>query len=186
MQVLLAQVFLCTSFLAEAATLPAPFPATFEHNAGQADSSVKFLSRNSGAPIYLTSAGVHLATSSGPVSFEFVGANPHAEIVGLDRQRVQTNYFTGRDPSRWRTGVPNYKSVRYREIYPGVDAVFYRKDGELEFDLVVQPGADPNLVRFAVKGRGEIRLDRPGNLVVRLSEFVSMAGSSGERQYISI
>ena len=61
--------------------------------------------------------------------------------------------------------MPNYRSVRYHDIYPGVDAIFYRTNSELEFDLLVQPRVDPRVIRLAIRGTNQIRFDRDGNLV---------------------
>ena len=96
---------------------------------------------------------------------KFIGASRDIAIAGLDIQQARSNYFKGNDPSRWRTGVPNYARVRYREIYPGVDLIFYRSAGELEYDFVLQPGADPQSIRFELSGSGEIRFDSHGDLL---------------------
>ena len=39
-----------------------------------------------------------------------------------------------------RTHVPNYGRVRYPNIYPGIDVVYYGNPGELEFDFIYHPG----------------------------------------------
>ncbi|MGH7812463.1 MAG: hypothetical protein ACREQI_00470, partial [Candidatus Binataceae bacterium] len=54
-----------------------------------------------------------------------VGANPHARIEGVDPLRAKANYFIGNNPKNWHTDVPRYAKVRYRNIYPGIDLVFY-------------------------------------------------------------
>jgi uncharacterized protein (TIGR03437 family) len=192
MRDLLFPLFVCASLAGTAAILPAPFGATFEYNAGQADPTVKFLSHGSGGSINLTSTGVRLTSPRGLVSLEFARANPSAEITGLDRQKLQTNYFLGADSSRWKTGVPNYKSVRYHGIYPGVDVLFYRNHSdnrsELEFDLIVEPGADPGVIRLALGGEGTIRLDGSGNLrfggMVLRRPAIYQEGQGG-RRYIN-
>jgi hypothetical protein len=149
--------------------LPLSIPAAFEPNLGQAPSNVVFLSRSllSGAEpaIALTENGARLNTPAGPVSFTFEGANPRPEITGIEPQPGRSNYFTGKDPSRWHTGVPGYARVRYREIYGGVDAIFYRKAGDLEYDLVLRPGADAGSIRLRFTGTGKLRLDHKGNLI---------------------
>ncbi|MGH7815337.1 MAG: hypothetical protein ACREQI_15195, partial [Candidatus Binataceae bacterium] len=54
-----------------------------------------------------------------------VGANPHARIEGVDPLRAKANYFIGNNPGKWHTDVPTYAKVRYRNIYPGIDLVYY-------------------------------------------------------------
>ena len=54
-----------------------------------------------------------------------------------------SNYFIGRDPNNWHTDVPQFAKVRYRNVYPGIDVVFYGNASDLEYDFVVSPGANP-------------------------------------------
>ncbi|MGH7813392.1 MAG: hypothetical protein ACREQI_05250, partial [Candidatus Binataceae bacterium] len=54
-----------------------------------------------------------------------IGANPNAQIEGVDPLPGKSNYFIGNDPKKWRTDVPMYAKVRYRNIYPGIDLVYY-------------------------------------------------------------
>jgi hypothetical protein len=100
------------------------------------------------------------------VRLRLVGANRHPQVVGLDRLPGVSNYFIGNDPRRWRANVPSYARVAYRDMYPGVDQVYYGNQARLEYDLVVAPGASPRIVRLALEGPGALRLDRQGNLVL--------------------
>ncbi len=81
---------------------------------------------------------------------KLVGANPAARVTGLDELPGKSNYFVGNDPKKWQTNIPNYAQVKYQDIYPGVDLVYYGNQRELEYDWVVEPGADPKAIRFAV------------------------------------
>jgi hypothetical protein len=81
---------------------------------------------------------------------KLVGANPNSKIDGMDQLPGKSNYFIGSDPKKWRTNVPNYAKVRYTNVYPGVDLVYYGNQGQLEYDFVVQPGADPRSIQLAI------------------------------------
>jgi hypothetical protein len=81
---------------------------------------------------------------------KLVGANPHAKVSGLEELPGKSNYFIGNDPKKWRTNVPNYAKVKYAYVYPGVDLVYYGNQGKLEYDFVVQPGADPRSIQLAI------------------------------------
>ena len=54
-----------------------------------------------------------------------------------------------------------------RNLYPGIDAVYYSRDGRLEYDLVVHPHADLNVLRFRIDGAGQPRLGPSGDLRLR-------------------
>ena len=171
-------------------------PLSFEANQGQTDSHVQFLSRGRGHQLFLTRTDAVLAlrtdeakgtrreggahqgqlsnspppTSHSAVRMTFEGANPHAEVVGLDKLPGIVNYFIGKDPSAWRTNIPTYKKVEYKNVYPGIDLVYYGNQGQLEYDLIVAPGADPNLIRLVFDGAEKVEVDpATGDLVLTLS-----------------
>ncbi|MBW2397593.1 MAG: hypothetical protein JRG95_25385, partial [Deltaproteobacteria bacterium] len=134
-------------------------PLHFEANQGQADSQVRFLSRGNGFAVLLGSnravlrlydptastnrgAGQSLvAARDMTVSMALVGANPDPTSVGLMPQSGHSNYFVGKDPAGWHTGIPHYGRVHFTEVYPGVDLVYYgTSQRQLEYDFVVSPG----------------------------------------------
>jgi len=122
-------------------------PLMFEPNQGQAHPNVQFLSSS----IYLGAGQASIrADDKGPVVMRLIGARKNARAEGLDLQPGITSYFIGRDPRKWHAGVPHYAKVRYRDIYPGIDIVYYgNAKGRLEYDFVVSPGADPSLIQIA-------------------------------------
>jgi len=103
------------------------------------------------------------------VRLHLAGANPHPQVVGLDRLPGVSNYFIGRDQRHWRTNVPAYARVAYRNIYLGVDLVYYGNQGRLEYDLVIAPGATPQTIRLAVAGARHMQIDGAGNIALRLA-----------------
>ncbi|MGH9431859.1 MAG: SBBP repeat-containing protein, partial [Terriglobia bacterium] len=46
--------------------------------------------------------------------------------------------------------VPTYAKVKYEDVYPGVGLVYYGNRGQLEYDFVVEPGADPRAIKLDV------------------------------------
>ncbi len=154
-----------------AATVTVPFRAvTFEPNLGQTDTRVKYLAHSAGATLWLTGKGVVLEPRSGSalVKLRFLGANPRPRMEAEERRSGVSNYFIGRDADNWRTGIPQFGKVRYRDIYPGIDAVFYGNTSEIEYDFVVSPGANPAKIRLAFDGADSIAADAAGDLLVRI------------------
>ena len=85
------------------------------------------------------------------VQMKLLGANPAAAVNGMGELPGKSNYFIGNDPKKWRTDVPNYARVKYQDIYPGVDLVYYGNQGQLEYDFLVAPGSDPKAIRWNVE-----------------------------------
>ncbi|MGA2101336.1 MAG: SBBP repeat-containing protein, partial [Candidatus Sulfotelmatobacter sp.] len=162
---------------------------TFEENRGQTDPQVKFLSRAKGYTAFLTSGGIVLSlrptkmvkgglpsnsstaqnrrAPNATVEFRLVGSAANTVSVGEYLQPGRVNYFMGSDHSKWRTNVPTYRSVRYKNIYPGIDLIYYGNHQQLEYDFAISPGADPRLIQFGIKGASRIELDEAGNLVLQ-------------------
>ncbi|MDP9159568.1 MAG: SBBP repeat-containing protein [Acidobacteriota bacterium] len=77
-----------------------------------------------------------------------------------------SNYFRGNDPKEWRTGVQSYSKVRFQNVSPGIDFVFYGTQQQIEYDIVVAPGTDPGSIKLAYDGQRNMRVDNRGNLIL--------------------
>ena len=63
---------------------------------------------------------------------EFPGSSENAAISGESLLPWKSNFFIGNDPGKWRTNVANYSTLRYKELYDGVDLVYYGDNGSSE------------------------------------------------------
>ena len=101
---------------------------------------------------------------------DFVGANAVVTVEPLDELPGKVNLFVGRDSHHWISGASTFSHLRYKNVYPGIDVVFYGKQGHLEYDFVVSPGADPGLIRMKLSGTNTPEVTTDGSL--RLGGFV--------------
>jgi hypothetical protein len=154
---------------------PDAFPRslTFEPNAGQADERVEFLSRGARHHVFLAAGEVVFDVPGGDLSpaavrMTIVGADPDAAVVGADPRQGRINYLTGRDPSTWHTNVPTFARVRYEQIYSGVDLVYHGAGGSLEYDFIVAPDVDPDVIRVDFAGVDDVRVESSGELSLRV------------------
>ncbi len=136
----------------------AKVPLHFESNQGQTNNEVKFFSRGPGYGLFLTQDEAVLSFKAGSeetsssVRMQLVGANPKPKVIGEDKLASISNYFIGNDSSQWHSNIANYGKVRYQEVYPGIDLVYYGNQQHLEYDFIVQPGADPKNIRLSYEG----------------------------------
>src|ERR1700719_464715 len=167
-------------------------PLAFEPNLGQVNPEANFLARGSGYELFLTpkesvfvlNAGektsVIAARESGlrpgasghsatVLRMRLVGANKNPVLTAQDALPGKSNYLSGKNPENWRTNVPNYRSVREQEAFPGVDLVYYGTQGQLEYDFVVAPGANAGVIRFAVDGARKLRVSSDGDLLLGIA-----------------
>ncbi|MCW3100859.1 MAG: uncharacterized protein JWL77_6477 [Chthonomonadaceae bacterium] len=168
-------------------------PLSFEPNQGQAQQQVAFLSHGGDYTLFLTAHEAVFATLPRPVTpsqtqvsasrhakrthptppdivrMRLIGANAEAAPIAADLLPGHTNYLTGSDPKRWRTQIPNYAKVAYPEVYPGIALVYYGNQRRLEYDFVLRPHADPNVIAVRFAGAKKVRLDKNGALHLGMS-----------------
>src|SRR5271154_3902651 len=144
-------------------------PLTFEQNTGQTVSQVRYLGHAAHATLWFTDTEVVLGLEDANLRMGFAGGNRSPKLVAEDPTPGRSNYFLGKDATRWRTSMPQFGKVRYRDIYPGIDAVFYGNAGSLEYDLVVAPHAETSNIRLDFSNASRISIDAGGNLILSVN-----------------
>src|SRR5882724_9176613 len=127
-------------------------PLHFEPNQGQVGGETEWVAQARGGTLYIKGSAIAFETrepSKKPRIMRFVTARPDRG-EGLEPTGGYSNYFDGRNEKNWRSGISHYAKVRYKDIYHGIDLVYYAtKDNQIEYDLEVQPGADLKQVELA-------------------------------------
>ncbi|MEM9057065.1 MAG: hypothetical protein AAGD86_06290, partial [Pseudomonadota bacterium] len=179
----------------DAATPPtvstAPATLHFEPNQGQFDPSIDFVARGAGYTVMLdplpvvelyryrnanTPAGGrtdHAAPRPQQLDglarlrLTLVGASDAAAATPLEQTPALTHYLIGEE-ANWRTDMPNYERIRYSEVLPSIDVEYYGTEGQLEYDFVVHPGGNPDVIQLAFDGADAVRIDDDGDLVIAI------------------
>ena len=167
-------------------------PLAFEANQGQTDAQVKYMARSNGHTVFLTEHEAVLtlapkthASIAGPrrgnltqktaesdksqtasIEMRLLNGNSSPRISAGNELPGKSNYFIGDDPSKWRTGVSHYATVKYEGVYPGVDLAFHGQQKQMEFDYIVAPGSDAAAIGMKFGGTKKISTDASGNLVL--------------------
>jgi hypothetical protein len=195
-------------------------PLGFTENQGQSAQEVRYVSHGGQYDLFLTSQEAVLAlrhtqrlnmnplhrakslhamnlarkaaTTTTALRLQFEGANPAPQIAGSENLPGKVNYYIGNDPGKWHVGLPSFAQVKYSQLYPGIDLVFYGTQRQLEYDFVVAPGADPNLIRLKLYGARKLRPAADGDVVVsvkdgqiELRKPVVYQNINGQRQEIA-
>lgn len=149
-------------------------PVYFIQNNGQLDERIKFYEQGSQRASFFTNKEVHFLfvnnQHSDIIKLTPVGVQKTPKIIAEDLQKNKINYFTGNDPGKWRTNIPTYKAIAYKGIYKGIDMRFYGNDYQVEYDIIVKPGADPSNIEIACSGIEDMRITEEGNLEISLKE----------------
>lgn len=153
----------------------------FTPNQGQWADSILYRSSAGDATLWFCRNGAHLALSKridvrlqpSPdsteallIKSEFVDANPAPRLVGLQESGARINYYLGSDPANWRTDVPSYCAILYKELYPGIDLKYYGNNRAMEYDFIVSSGADPSRIKVRYDGARSVKVDSLGRLAV--------------------
>ena len=174
----------------------ASLPLSFEENQGQSAPEVRYVSHGPGYELFLTAqeavialqrstawnlsplhraqyfGELRRARQAGRMTVLRMGlerANLQTKISGIDPLPGNVSYFLGNRPERWLTGIPTYAQVKYSQVYPGVDLMFYGNQRRLEYDFVVAPGADPKTIALNLKSARHLRISQSGRLIVTLA-----------------
>ena len=145
-------------------------PLAFVPNRGQIDARVRYSAHQAGLSVFFTRSEAVLALAKGKrgaaLALRFLGASPTA-IEGRRLGTGRINYLLGNDTRKWRTGLPTYGQVVYRNLWPGVDMVFRGAGGRLKYGFVVRPGAKVANIRLAYRGALGLSVGRTGDLLVQ-------------------
>ena len=161
----------------------AKLPLSFEPNLGQANSDAKFLARGDGYSLFLNSDQAVLAMKGhstksaksasssnalGVLRMKLEGSNPAPNFSAQDELPGKSNYFIGTQEN-WHANVPTYGKVTEKNVYAGIDLVYYGSQRKLEYDFNVAPGADPKSIQITFDGARKLKVDAAGNLVLSLA-----------------
>ena len=142
-------------------------PLGFSPNTGSQPAAVEFSTSTDAGSVALTRRGAVIAPSAdaaAPVRMTFEGSAVSSP-AGLERLPGVVNDFRGKNPSDWRTNVPTFGKVTSPGVYPGIDVDYHGRDGTLEYDFRVAPGADPSRIGVDF-GRAPVRAAAGGDLVI--------------------
>ena len=172
-------------------------PLSFIRNDGQMDEKVEYYERGSGHSMYFTGEGVYLelissreseaSTSQSPnqvvqsarpddlvgrktIKLSPIGANKNPKIIADGMQKGKVNYLIGNDPEKWKTNIPTYQSVVYKDIYENIDMKFYGNNRQMEYDVIVKPGADVSVVQISYEGTEGLNITEDGRMEIALNE----------------
>jgi Beta-propeller repeat/Viral BACON domain/Putative binding domain, N-terminal len=141
-------------------------PLYFEQNKGQTDLQATYIARSPNLVGFVLQDGWTLSLHGPPISMHIAEANAKAMLVPEHSVEGITNYYLG---SRAVTNLQHYSSVRAKDIRPGIDVVYHGSESDLEYDLVIHPGADINALWLRFDGSRPALADN-GDIVLKTNK----------------
>jgi uncharacterized repeat protein (TIGR01451 family) len=142
-------------------------PLFFIPSAGQGPESAKFVAKGSGLTAAFSPDRVAFRIAGTSLAMVFEGADPQCRVEGKERLAGRANFLQGA-PQGWRTDVPMYGSVFYRELYPGIDMRYGSNGRNLKSEFIVAAEADLSDIQIRYAGASAVRIAADGSLVIRL------------------
>jgi hypothetical protein len=183
------------------AGLAAALRLPFVENQGQVDSHIGFYAAGPEATVLVMREG-EIAIALPPTERD--GGKPvlvrerfdgrrTAEVCGLTPAQTRVNFYLGKDPAQWRTGVPTFQSLSLGEIYEGIALELQGHKGWVEQVFHLRPGADPSQIRIRMEGATRVGVAEDGSLAVdttseqvRLSKPIAYQEVDGARQPVKV
>lgn len=154
--------------------------ASFEANRGQMHADVRYRCRLSGYTFFFTENEAVFSLgrtcpgeeprSPSVLRMTFPTALSAVEPQGREPRQRRSHYFVGNVPEQWVRDVPHYGEIFCRDLFPGIDLEFYLREGALEYDFHIAPGADPGDIEIFFDGADGLEVDDDGHLRIRVDD----------------
>jgi len=168
-------LFLCAGAFAASPNKPIPTaPIQFEKTDNQ------WSARGLGYAFRFEKTGTAMRLGDRTLRMKLEHSSATAPFIGLDHSAHPTNSFHGQTYQR----IENYARLRRTAIYPGIDLLYYSRNGELEYDFEIAPGADSSPIALRFEGADSARLNDHGDLILTLAgkELTQRAPSIYQRR----
>lgn len=168
-------------------------PLCFEINKGQTSSEVKYLARAQNSTLFLTKEKAIVVlnkysnmlnnnvdelmttpfNNSGNICSKFFSIKPknsnlNANVTGIDKLPGIVSYFKGINSNNLTTNIPTFKKVKYEEIYPNIDMIYYSCNNKFEWDFLIKPGGDTDKITLEFEGSDKLEINEMGDLLMYL------------------
>jgi hypothetical protein len=126
----------------------------------------QFLAQGRDGQVLVSPQGFQITLrDTATVKMQFFGGSPQAQIHG-EVLPGKINYLSGTDAARWRTGVATSSKIHVDNLYPGISAVCYGNQKQVEYDFNVSPGASPQAIALRFPGTDKISVNERGELAL--------------------
>lgn len=144
----------------------------FEENLGQHDDQVLFKANDAQATHFFLKNEIRTVIrekgdepKNYAYSIEFLNTE---EATIVEPRRKMNNHRRGKQNYITKKGsfpdVQQYGNIIYRDLWKNIDASFYESEGQVKYDFIVLPGADPKQVSFKLNGGKDIKVNEAGEL----------------------
>ena len=126
------------------------------------------------------------------VKLDFVNARKGAKPECLEKSGTVVSYFKGKT-AEWQAGLEAASKIIYRNLWPGIDLVYWGTVNKMKYEFIVHPGADPGQIKLAYSGAASVVENPKGQLEVHTPRVnfyddtpVAWQEIAGKRETVSL
>ncbi len=97
---------------------------------------------------------------------KFCGAESGGAVCGESPSATSFSFYYGKESSDQAEALQSYRELLYHDLYPGIDLRFYGNEAKLEYDLILQPGANLSCVQFEIMAASRLTVSVTGGLLL--------------------
>jgi hypothetical protein len=116
-----------------------------------------------------------------------------SNVKGEEKATTKVNYFKGKDPSKWRSGIETYNLVSMGEVYKGIELKLKAYGNNVEKLFYVNPGYDSEKIKVKMEGTKGLKVNKRGELeastglgVVKFTKPVAYQKIKGEKKSVDV
>lgn len=83
---------------------------------------------------------------------QFLNTLSSRQVIADKPLNSHVNYFIGKDPSKWASNCGVFQGITIKNLYPHIDLRYYSNNGQVKYDLIVNPGADVSQIALKYDG----------------------------------
>ena len=150
-----------------------------------------YVSSGSGFLLAVNEEGKVIYSVDG-ITFEEIFGKPES-ISPYDKALTKISVIKGKDPSLIKLGLPTFKKIKLKGIFPNVDLIFSLNKNTVEKIFVVRKGGNLEDLKVKVEGVVKLSVERDGSLILRKKEGIlrftkpiAYQYIDGERRYVDV
>ena len=103
---------------------------------------------------------------------KFENSNKYPQIIGKNEFNCKLNYFKGQSSLEWKCSIPLYEKLLYKDIYEGIDVLYYESEGIIKWEFQVNSKKSLDKILLNFQGADNIYLDQEGNVNINVKEKI--------------
>jgi Beta-propeller repeat. len=167
-------------------------PLLFARDVDRGDAIPRYYARGANYAVSISPQGAALVFGSHDstrttIELRLVGSAASARVAGLDPQPARIHQI-GRNNGSGGVDIPTFARIAISDAYPGIDVIFHGQHREVEYDVIVAPGADPSRFAFRIEAGSPVTIDDAGEIDVgaaRLKRPLAYQDVDGRRQIVA-